>query len=102
MGKLIYGMPSIEVEFDDRLLAHLKAVITSKLRRDESFTFTWEDPTGGELTHSSIWLDPAIPLQFEIAGKKDPSLNRAWLELLSQSANSPGGLKIVPEPDPPA
>lgn len=98
MGKFVYGMPSIEVEFDDRVLAHLKAVITAKLRRDESFTFTWEDPSG-EPTHSSVWLDPAIPLQFEIGGTQDPPLNRDWLEDLSRSANSNAGLKVTPEPE---
>jgi hypothetical protein len=98
MGKFIYGMPSIEVEMDDRALAHVKAVITAKLRRDESFTFTWEDPSGGELTHNSVWLDSSIPIQFEIAGKQDPPFNREWLEELTRSANTPGGLKLTPEP----
>jgi hypothetical protein len=99
VGKLVYGMPSIEVEFDDRLLAHVKAVITSKLRRDESFTFTWEF-TGDDNTpsHSSVWLDPAIPLQFVFEGEKDPPLNREWIEELNRSANTPSGLKITPEP----
>ena len=98
MGKFIYRMPSIEIEMDDRVLAHVKAVITSKLRRDESFSFTYEDPTGAELTHNSVWLDSSIPIQFEIAGKQDPPLNRDWLEDLSRTANSPAGLKVTPEP----
>jgi hypothetical protein len=98
VGKFIYGMPSIEVEMDDRVLAHIKAVITAKLRRDESFTFTWQNENDGEPTHSSVWLDPAIPLQFEISGEQDPPLNREWLEELSRSANTQSGLKITPEP----
>lgn len=100
MGKFIYGMPSIEVDMDDRVLAHVKAVITSKLRRSESFTFTYRDDDGGDPSHSSVWLDPAIPLKFEIAGKQDPPLNRDWLEVLSRSANSVSGLTVVPEPTP--
>ena len=99
MGKFIYGIPSIEVEMDDRVLAHLKTVITAKLRRDESFTFTWQEEGEGDPTHSSVWLDPAIPLKFEIAGEQDPPLNREWLEELSRSANSNAGLKVVPEPN---
>ena len=99
MGKLIYGMPSIEVELDDRLLAHLKAVITAKLRRDESFTFTWGNGDTEDPSSSSVWLDPAIPLQFEISGTQDPPLNREWLEELTRSANTPTGLKVVPEPE---
>jgi hypothetical protein len=99
LGKFIYGIPTVEIEMDDKILAHVKAVITAKLRRNESFTFTWEDPDGDELSHHSVWLDSAIPIQFEIAGKQDPPLNREWLDLLNRSASTPGGLRIVPEPE---
>ncbi|MEO6116445.1 MAG: hypothetical protein ABIP33_08685 [Pseudolysinimonas sp.] len=98
MGKFIYGIPSVEIELDDKILAHVKAVITAKLRRNESFTFTWEDPDGDELTHHSVWLDSSIPIQFEISGKQDPPLNREWLDLLNRTASTPSGLRIVPEP----
>ena len=100
MGTFTYGMPAVEVELDDRVLAHVKAVITAKLRRNESFTFTWEDPEGDELTHHSVWLDSSIPIQFELSGKDAPPLNREWLELLTRTASGAGGLKIVPEPEP--
>lgn len=57
MGKLIYD-GEVAVTFDDRLLAHLQAVIGAKLRRSESFYFTWKDSvqTGGGRT--TIWLGP--------------------------------------------
>ena len=42
MGKLIYGAPTWSVEFEDRALAHLRIVIIAKLRRSESFTFSWK------------------------------------------------------------
>ena len=103
MGKFIYGTPSITVEFDDRVLAHLQVVILAKLRRGESFTFSWEYSSSHGGGHSSVWLHPAIPVQFDFEVKKDPALNRAWLEELVQLANTPAGLKIVPEPaGPPA
>ena len=98
MGKFIYGTPSISVEFDDRILAHLKVVILAKLRRNESFSFSWEYTSAQGSGHSSIWLHPAIPLQFDFYGKKDPSLNRIWLEEMVQLANTPNGLRIIPEP----
>jgi hypothetical protein len=98
MGKFIYGSPSIAVEIDDRILAHLKVVILAKLRRGESFAFSWETPPGEGSGHSSIWLNPAVPLQFEFAGSRDPHLNRTWLEQLVQLANSPAGLRVIPEP----
>lgn len=101
LGKFIYGTPSISVDFDDRVLAHLKVVIVAKLRRGESFTFSWENSAASGSGHSSIWLHPAIPLQFEFFGGKEPSLNRAWLEELVQLSNTPAGLRITPEPTEP-
>jgi hypothetical protein len=98
VGKFIYGTPSISVEFDDRVLAHLKVVILAKLRRQESFTFSWEYTSAQGSGHSSVWLHPAIPLQFDFYGKKDPTLNRLWLEEMVQLANTPAGLRIIPEP----
>ena len=98
MGNFIYGTPSITVEFDDRVLAHLKVVIVAKLRRGESFTFSWDNSPASGSGHSSVWLHPAVPLQFEFFGSKEPRLNRAWLEELVQLSNTPAGLRVTPEP----
>lgn len=98
MGKFIYGTPSISVEFDDRVLAHLKAVIVAKLRRNEAFTFSWEYDAALGTGNSSVWLHPSIPMQFEFYGSRAPQLNRAWLEALVQLSNTPGGLRVIPEP----
>ena len=96
MGKLIYG--GIEIEFDDRALVHLQIVIGSKLRRGESFFLSWNDsPTIGD-GRSSVWLQASIPLYFRYNGGKTPSLNRAWIETLSRSANSGQGLLLSSEP----
>jgi len=102
LGKFVYGTPSTTVEFDDRVLAHLKVVIVAKLRRGESFTFSWDTAASSGSGHSSIWLHPAIPLQFEFFGGKEPALNRAWLEEMVQLSNTPAGLRITPEPTAPA
>jgi hypothetical protein len=98
LGKFVYGAPTISVEFDDRVLAHIKVVIVSKLRRGESFTFSWEIPASMGSGYSSIWLHPSIPLQFQFSGSREPALNRRWLEELNQSANTPAGLRVMPEP----
>jgi hypothetical protein len=98
MGEFIYGTPSISVEFDDRVLAHLKAVIIAKVRRGESFTFSWEYTVAKGSGHSSIWIHPTIPLQFDFAGSREPILNRAWIEELVRLSNSPAGLRVIPEP----
>ena len=98
MGKFIYGTPSIAVDFDDRVLAHLKVVILSKVRRGESFTFSWEYTASTNKGHSSIWIHPSIPLQFDFRGSREPRLNRAWIEELVRLSNTPAGLRVVPEP----
>lgn len=98
MGKLLYGSPSMEIDFDDRALVHLQIVISSKLRRRESFVFSWRDsPEVGD-GRSSIWLDPSIPLYFRYFGSRVPAINREWLEALTESANSAGGLHFSEEP----
>ena len=101
MGKFIYGTPSISVDFDDRVLAHLKAVILSKVRRGESFSFSWEYTVASGSGHSSIWIHPTIPLQFDFVGGREPRLNRAWIEELVRLSNSPAGLRVIPEPPEP-
>lgn len=99
MGSLIYGESGIEVQFEDRVLAHLQLVIGAKLRRRESFFFSWkDDPKVGD-GRSTVWLDPAIPLYFKYSGSRSPMINREWLDLLIADANSPQGLHLLDEPD---
>jgi hypothetical protein len=101
MGKFIYGTPSIAVDFDDRVLAHLKVVILSKIRRGESLLLSWEYAAASGSGHSSVWINPSIPLQFDFAGSREPRLNRAWVEELVRLSNTPGGLRVIPEPPEP-
>lgn len=98
MGKFIYGTPSIAVDFDDRVLAHLKVVILAKIRRGESLLFSWEYTAAAGSGRSSVWINPSIPLQFNFAGGREPRLNRAWVEEMVRLSNTPGGLRVVPEP----
>jgi hypothetical protein len=102
MGTFIYGTPSIAVEFDDRVLAHLKVVMLSKVRRGESFMFSWEFTAAAGSGHSSIWINPSIPLQFNFRGSREPRLNRAWVEELVRLSNTPGGLRVTGEPADPS
>jgi hypothetical protein len=98
MGQFIYGNPSVAVDFDDRVLAHLKVVVLAKVRRGESFTFSWEFTAAAGSGHSSIWIHPTIPLQFNFLGNREPRLNRVWVEELMHLANTPAGLRLTPEP----
>ncbi|MCU1404655.1 MAG: ATP-dependent ligase, partial [Glaciihabitans sp.] len=57
MGKLIYGHSDVVIDLDDRHLAHLQVVIGAKLRRSESFFFTWKKDAVGDGQRGSIWLE---------------------------------------------
>jgi hypothetical protein len=85
------------VQIDDRVLAHLQIVIVKKLRRGESFVMSWKDsPSVGD-GRSAIWLHPTIPIHFKFEGGRVPSINEAWLEELTASANGPRGLIVTQE-----
>lgn len=97
MGKLIYGPGRREIEIDDRVLAHLKIVVLTKLRRNESFAFNWSHDVDSGSGRSTIWLHPAIPVEFFFYGSRPAELNREWVEALLHAANSAEGLRILPE-----
>ncbi|WP_309616621.1 hypothetical protein [Salinibacterium sp.] len=98
MGTLYYGDSRFAIHIDDRTLAHLAVVIVNKLRRGESFTFSWTKSRSEGHGRSTIWVSPSFPLHFEFDGNKSPSLNRRWLEELALVAGGGGGLVIVDEP----
>lgn len=98
MGFLIYGGIQ-EYEFEDRILAHLKIAITTKLRRQECFLMSWTNPAEKGGGRVSIWLTPSIPLAFRFNGSRSPNLNKNWLSVLSDLSNTPRGLVVVSEDD---
>jgi hypothetical protein len=95
MGTLSYDR--VVVEFDDRILTHLQVVIVQKLRRGESFLFSWRNAVEVGDGRSSAWLHPAIPLYFKFTGGHAPSLNPEWIAQLTRSANSSQGLIATSE-----
>jgi hypothetical protein len=99
MGCLIYGPTGTKVNLDDRTLAHLKVVILTKLRRGEGFAFSWDKGLEQGSGRDTMWLNPSIGLEFQFDGSRQASLNKAWLEELMASANSAGGLHVLPEQD---
>ncbi|GAB2978316.1 hypothetical protein GCM10027212_16770 [Actinotalea caeni] len=98
MGHLVYGCGSRH-PFDDRMLAHLKVAITAKLRRQESFMLSWSVDAERGSGRRSLWLSPAVPLQFEFSGSRRPELNRDWIDVMVQFSNSPRGLVAIRESD---
>ena len=97
MGKFIYdGL--VKVDFEDRLLAHLQLVIGAKIRRGESFHFTWKDDDTIGNGRTTVWVHPRVSVVYKFYGSKAPAINRAWVDVLMVTANSPTGLYTVPEP----
>jgi len=96
MATLHYGGDD-PIHIDDRALAHLKVVIATKLRRNESFTLSWQHPDDEPGGRSTIWLHPSIPLRFTFDEAEAPQLNLQWIEDLMHSANSSGGIQLVDE-----
>ena len=97
MGTLYYGDSGTPIGIEDRALAHLKIAITTKLRRGESFTLSWQHTEEQPRGRSTLWLHPSIPLRFVFDEPEAPELSRTWIEDLMRSANSTGGIRLVPE-----
>ena len=97
MGTIYYGGSATPIHIEDRALAHLKVVIATKLRRDESFTVSWKHPDDQPRGRSTIWLHPSIPLRFVFDDPDPTDLSREWIEELANSANSSGGITLIAE-----
>jgi hypothetical protein len=97
VGTIFYGGSETPIQIEDRALAHLKVVIATKLRRNESFTLSWRHPDDAPGGRSTIWIEPSIPLRFVFDSPEVPELNRAWVEELANSASSSGGITLLPE-----
>ena len=93
MGFFIYDS-SREVAVDDRTLVHLQVVIIDKFRRNERFAMTLLD----QKRFVTVWMTPQSPLQFVYEGNRRPTLNRVWLDQLSDTSAMTGMLQLIPEP----
>lgn len=94
MGRLHYGNTTEPIDMPDRVLAHLKVVVTTKLRRAESFAISWRHGSAGDAARSTIWVHCSIPLRFDFDSGEAEILDRAYLDELAQSASSSGGVLL--------
>ncbi|WP_439901439.1 DUF7882 family protein [Microbacterium azadirachtae] len=97
MSTLYYGSSEHAIEIEDYALAHLKVVIATKLRRNESFTLSWRHDGDQPLGRSTIWLHPSIQLRFEFDDPNPPELDPARIQAIAHSANSSGGIFLPDE-----
>ncbi|MCR2812379.1 hypothetical protein NQ166_03125 [Microbacterium sp. zg.Y1090] len=95
MGLLYYGADKTPAEIPDRLLAHVKVVTATKLRRSESFTLSWRHPDGDERGRTTLWMQPSIPLRFVFESPEPETLDPELLRDLAAMANSSAGLSLA-------
>ena len=98
MGTFYYGDARLAVVIDDRALAHMRIVVLAKLRRNESFAFSWFKGIDRNSGRSTVWIHSGLTMQFDFAGSREPEINRQWIEDLYASANRNIGMTITPEP----
>jgi hypothetical protein len=99
MGQLYYGGSEAPIEIPDRLLAHVKVVMATKLRRGESFTISWRHPDSAPAGRTTLWIQPAIELRFVFASAEAERLDSALLQRFAQQAGSAAGLVLDFEDD---
>ena len=92
MAYLYYGAESLPVELPDRVLAHVRAVIATKLRRGECFMLTWTNPN--DIGTTSVWMQPSIPLRFVFDSPETDLLDGEYLNELARAANSSRGIVL--------
>lgn len=100
MGTLRYGFADDPIKIEDVALAHLKVIVTTKLRRNESFTLSWRHHADEPIGRSTIWLHPAIPLRFDFDTPDTPQLDPERITAMANSANSTGGIVLLEEHTP--
>lgn len=99
MGNLYYGNIDSPIVMPDRILAHLAAVATTKLRRSESFVVSWKGTGGDGEGRTTLWFQPSIPLRFVYDQSAAIALNPATLREMADQATSNGGLVLEADLD---
>lgn len=94
MGTLHYGASRTSIRIDDRVLAHLQAVITAKLRRGEGFLVQWERPPESGSGRGAVWVHPNCDLIYDYDGGREPSLDHEELDRMMSAASGSRGLRI--------
>jgi hypothetical protein len=94
VGTLFYGASRTPIRIDDRILAHLKLVVTSKLRRNEPFLISWHDSADVGGGRSSIWVHPTCDLHYKFDGGSTATIDQDLIEAMSVAANAARGIEI--------
>ncbi|MCR2824952.1 DUF7882 family protein [Microbacterium sp. zg.Y909] len=94
MGKLYYGTADSPVHIDDVLLAHLKVVMTTKLRRGESFTVAWQHDACSPPGRTTLWIAPGIALRFLFDSSEPIAPDQRRIRDLADEVARTGSLRL--------
>ncbi|WP_194419661.1 hypothetical protein [Microbacterium abyssi] len=94
MGSLKYDHTADPILIEDVTLAHLKVVIATKLRRQESFMMTWHPIDGSPSGRMTAWIHPAVPLVFAFDESDSPPIDSHRLEDMIHATNASGELVL--------
>ena len=95
LGTLFYGAGRLPIRIDDRILAHLKAVVTAKMRRGEGFLISWTDSAEVGHGRSSVWVHPSCDLHYKFDGGTPPKLDPALLEEMNIESIQARGIELA-------
>ncbi len=95
MGTLFYGSARLPIRIEDRVLAHLKAVVTAKMRRGEGFLISWTDSAEVGSGRSCVWVHPNCDLHYKFDGGTSPKLDPALLDRLNVESIQARGIELA-------
>ena len=85
---------NVNIEFSSGAATVLKIVIATKLRRQESFMMTWLPITDGPDQRATVWIHPAIPLQFGFDAAAPAAIDPHLIAEMMKSLNATGELVL--------
>ncbi|MGO2746853.1 DUF7882 family protein [Microbacterium sp.] len=94
MGSLKYDNTVDAILIEDEMLAHLKVIVATKLRRQESFMMTWIPVGVGASGRMTAWIHPALPLLFTFDDAELPPIDPQRLEDIMHATNATGELVL--------
>lgn len=97
MGTLHYGASRTSLRMDDRALAHLQVVITTKLRRNEGFLLQWDRPVESGSGRGGFWIHPNCDIAYDYEGGREAKLDHDELDRMMVAASATGGVRITAE-----
>lgn len=95
MGILYYGASRLAIRVDDRTLAHLRVVATSKLRRNEPFLLSWSNGVDTGSGRESLWMHPASDLVYRFDDETRTRLDTELLDSMMVSSFVSRGIEIT-------